>query len=881
MQGREKEVKCGGAMSLPMDLSCLQGGGGADHESALATLEKQLICPICLELFNKPVVILPCQHNLCRKCANELYQPSLFQARTTMLVNSGRFRCPSCRHEVVLDRHGVYALPRNLLVENIIDAFKQEVSNNIATSSPSPLLPVQLTCSDHEGEKVNIYCLTCQVPTCSLCKVFGAHQSCQVAPLTDIYQQQKDELSQGVTSMVAVNDKIQALINELEEACRNIEENCRTQKQSVCDKFSRMFSILEDRRKAMTQQISSEEEEKTSHAQVLLSCYGDSVDANSKLMERAASSMTDLDMAAFVQNSRELITKVISASSSCPAETLKPGYENMSHYRFNFSRQEEALKSIDFIKAVEDVPEEQEVEPEPEESNEPLMQNMEPEYLHETSDQNLESLKEPVKEQLPPLTIPLVEPVQATVPTPALVPPAPFILRDWGDDPDLRDEGSVLMKNTEEEKDEAGGLAARGSVKERNICEGMSTQQCEGGEAASETGDWMRQREVEGKQDSPDEENEIQAKEGADAPFSSSWYKPEHWVSPALSAPDEERVMCWDVVQAVTDSEPQPPVSQDSQLLPETQTQIQEQGLIYPNRLPPERAPYLPVLQPSQPSESQHQHWHPLHESQSSHPHNMFIELQGSAFTPVPVPLTQQRTGAAGFTEVDDEEEEDMQGWVCLHGTADKSLGLVETSLDFGNTSLEIFCDNDDSTLSMQPETQLDTCKPSDGRAEDVEEKEQLEEDILGLNCAPLLDKRLAGEAYLEKESKWSDEGGAQLGNDVSGLGKGTVAMTNYSSEVRNDTSDDGDEAVEGENTSPQGDRGSAIDAASSVIADKKLEDGESNAEPEDCDGKMEMSEEKLTSCVSVQAVTLLVYLLAFLVILQRAWAYISCFICT
>ncbi len=57
-------------------------------------------------------------------------QPSLFQARTTMLVNSGRFRCPSCRHEVVLDRHGVYGLQRNLLVENIIDVYKQEVSNS-------------------------------------------------------------------------------------------------------------------------------------------------------------------------------------------------------------------------------------------------------------------------------------------------------------------------------------------------------------------------------------------------------------------------------------------------------------------------------------------------------------------------------------------------------------------------------------------------------------------------------------------------------------------------------------------------------------------------------------------------------------------------------
>ncbi|KAK3534194.1 hypothetical protein QTP86_003331 [Hemibagrus guttatus] len=37
-------------------------------------LEKQLICPICLEMFTKPVVILPCQHNLCRKCANDIFQ---------------------------------------------------------------------------------------------------------------------------------------------------------------------------------------------------------------------------------------------------------------------------------------------------------------------------------------------------------------------------------------------------------------------------------------------------------------------------------------------------------------------------------------------------------------------------------------------------------------------------------------------------------------------------------------------------------------------------------------------------------------------------------------------------------------------------------------
>uniref|UniRef100_A0A3B4BQC9 Tripartite motif-containing protein 54 n=1 Tax=Pygocentrus nattereri TaxID=42514 RepID=A0A3B4BQC9_PYGNA len=161
------------------------------ESSSMENLEKQLICPICLEMFTKPVVILPCQHNLCRKCASDVFQASnpLWQTRgSTTVSTGGRFRCPSCRHEVVLDRHGVYGLQRNLLVENIIDIYKQE--------STRPLLPKpdqqQLMCEEHEEEKINIYCLTCEMPTCSMCKVFGAHKDCDVAPLQTVYKSQKN-----------------------------------------------------------------------------------------------------------------------------------------------------------------------------------------------------------------------------------------------------------------------------------------------------------------------------------------------------------------------------------------------------------------------------------------------------------------------------------------------------------------------------------------------------------------------------------------------------------------------------------------------------------------------------------------------------------------
>uniref|UniRef100_A0A8C0G2P8 Uncharacterized protein n=1 Tax=Chelonoidis abingdonii TaxID=106734 RepID=A0A8C0G2P8_CHEAB len=232
---------------------------GLDHP--IDSLERQLICPICLEMFTKPVVILPCQHNLCRKCANDIFQILfVFQSRGTTLGSAGRFRCPSCRHEVVLDRHGVYGLQRNLLVENIIDIYKQE--------SARPLLKTgHPSCEEHEEEKINIYCMTCGVPTCSLCKVFGEHKECEVAPLSDIYMKQKSALTDGIGALVTTNDRIQAFIDNLQGTCRNIEDNSKAQKQALCEKFDRIYAILEERRKIMLQRITYEQEEKTHDAE--------------------------------------------------------------------------------------------------------------------------------------------------------------------------------------------------------------------------------------------------------------------------------------------------------------------------------------------------------------------------------------------------------------------------------------------------------------------------------------------------------------------------------------------------------------------------------------------------------------------------------------
>uniref|UniRef100_A0A3Q1BBG0 Tripartite motif-containing protein 54 n=1 Tax=Amphiprion ocellaris TaxID=80972 RepID=A0A3Q1BBG0_AMPOC len=313
------------------------------------SLEKQLICPICLEMFTKPVVILPCQHNLCRKCANDVFQASnpYLSSRSGSTVSSGgRFRCPSCRHEVVLDRHGVYGLQRNLLVENIIDMYKQG-----STSKPVPEVKVdQPICEDHDDEKINIYCVSCSVPTCSLCKVFGAHKDCEVAPINDIFQQQKVELTDCVSLLVGNNERVQAIISQLEETCRAVDENGRRQKSKVCETFDHLFAVLEEKKGELTLRINSEQQEKLDYIRGLTRKYTEHLDGTAKLLETCIQTLDQSEMAVFLQTVVFLLTRIVEGTDTSHLDKVQPGYENMEHFMANFEHQRRALSIIDFIK---------------------------------------------------------------------------------------------------------------------------------------------------------------------------------------------------------------------------------------------------------------------------------------------------------------------------------------------------------------------------------------------------------------------------------------------------------------------------------------------------------------------------------------------------
>uniref|UniRef100_A0A8C6TJI7 Tripartite motif-containing protein 54 n=1 Tax=Neogobius melanostomus TaxID=47308 RepID=A0A8C6TJI7_9GOBI len=279
-------------------------------ESAMEELEKQLLCPVCLEMFSKPVVILPCQHNLCRKCANDIFQEAnpMWQSRAGSGLSGsagGRFRCPSCRHEVTLNRHGVFGLQRNLLVENIIDIYRQQNSLKRAPLSP------QLMCEEHPDEKINIYCVLCETPTCSLCKVFGRHRDCEVAPLGTVYVRMKSELSDGIAGLIATNDHLQAVMSQMEDACRTIEvvsHQCEHLRLS----FAALERLLDQRKQHLVEMITEHQDEQLRHVRTLIRAHGGRLEGGVALVENAIQTMDEPHMSTFIQGSGCRSTQIIS-----------------------------------------------------------------------------------------------------------------------------------------------------------------------------------------------------------------------------------------------------------------------------------------------------------------------------------------------------------------------------------------------------------------------------------------------------------------------------------------------------------------------------------------------------------------------------------------
>ncbi|XP_062826029.1 tripartite motif-containing protein 54-like [Anolis carolinensis] len=177
----------------------------------MEALAQVLSCPVCLELFTPPVLVLTCAHNFCKKCLEKIL------ARQNCSHVNGQFSCPMCRKIIYLRGRGIGGLPRNILVESILEKFKYEQENLHAKEQDR----LSQICEEH-GESMNLMCLTDDKPICAICKLFGDHEAHNVAKISEVYAERKERLTKALDWVSEHFEHAEQARKEIEKAINDL-----------------------------------------------------------------------------------------------------------------------------------------------------------------------------------------------------------------------------------------------------------------------------------------------------------------------------------------------------------------------------------------------------------------------------------------------------------------------------------------------------------------------------------------------------------------------------------------------------------------------------------------------------------------------------------
>uniref|UniRef100_A0A671FUN7 RING-type E3 ubiquitin transferase n=1 Tax=Rhinolophus ferrumequinum TaxID=59479 RepID=A0A671FUN7_RHIFE len=217
----------------------------------METLESELTCPICLELFEDPL-LLPCAHSLCFNCAHRILVSHCATNESVESITA--FQCPTCRHVITLCQRGLDGLKRNVTLQNIIDRFqKASVSGpnspsetrrerafdaNAMTSAEKVLCQF---CDQDPAQDAVKTCVTCEVSYCDEClkathpnkKPFTGHRLIEPIPDSHIrglmcleHEDEKQNLESNLTNLIKRNTELETLLAKLIQTCQHVELEC-------------------------------------------------------------------------------------------------------------------------------------------------------------------------------------------------------------------------------------------------------------------------------------------------------------------------------------------------------------------------------------------------------------------------------------------------------------------------------------------------------------------------------------------------------------------------------------------------------------------------------------------------------------------------------
>ncbi|XP_065499582.1 probable E3 ubiquitin-protein ligase MID2 isoform X2 [Patagioenas fasciata] len=351
----------------------------------METLESELTCPICLELFEDPL-LLPCAHSLCFSCAHRVLVSSCSSSESIEPITA--FQCPTCRYVISLNHRGLEGLKRNVTLQNIIDRFQKAslsgpnspsesrrertYRNSSTMSVAGERIACQFCEQDPPRDAVKT-CITCEVSYCDRClrathpnkKPFTSHRLVEPVPdahfrgLTclehenekvNMYCVADDQLICALCKLVGRHRDHQ--VASLSDRFEKLKVNTAMHEAKLMEECDELMEIIRQRKQVIAVKIKETKVMKLRKlAQQVANCR-QCLERSTVLINQAEHILKENDHARFLQTARNVAERVAMATASSqvliPDINFNDAFEN---FALDFSREKKLLEGLDYLTA--------------------------------------------------------------------------------------------------------------------------------------------------------------------------------------------------------------------------------------------------------------------------------------------------------------------------------------------------------------------------------------------------------------------------------------------------------------------------------------------------------------------------------------------------
>ncbi|KAM6104733.1 LOW QUALITY PROTEIN: cardiomyopathy-associated protein 5 [Pterocles gutturalis] len=181
--------------------------------------------------------------------------------------------------------------------------------------------------------QADTYCYHCKCPISAIDKLFGEHKDHEVTTLDDAATKMKDQLSELLIALEEKSMKIEAFVSDIESLFNSVEENCKKNAELLEKQNEEMLKKMVAQYDEKSENFEEVKKMKMEYLYEQMVNFQQTVDSAKEALETTVKEMEELDGFVFLNSSKELNKRLLSAmDTTLSLEKMPSAFSLFEHY---------------------------------------------------------------------------------------------------------------------------------------------------------------------------------------------------------------------------------------------------------------------------------------------------------------------------------------------------------------------------------------------------------------------------------------------------------------------------------------------------------------------------------------------------------------------